>query len=253
MSELLKANADLLKRQMKNQPRNVADVATAVLNATKSNEPAERVPASEQATKGRVVQRATLGDLDTSNKLMKSAVDMVHRWAARKQDSHDDASLVLVGPYGTGKTHIARAVLWSMCYTVDGKPVAPVGKFFHASDLLLKMSPTKTEWGGTDVPRPADFIGNVPILVIDDVGAEQALPYVAKDDQIGEIQARYFRVFDYCYQWRISLVITSNLSIPQLQDHIGGRCWDRLCEMAPKGFMFDLTGVPSWRQKESGR
>lgn len=251
MSELLKANSELLKRQQQTAaPRHVADLATAVLRAT-TNEPPLRIPASEQ--KGRVVQRASLKDLDKSHPLVTAAVEMVYRWRDRKQAGHDDASLVLCGPYGTGKTHIARAVLWSMCYTVDDSPVAPMGKFFHASDLLLKLSPTKTEWGGTEVPRPGDFIGNIPILVIDDVGSEQAIPFVAKDDQASELQARYFRVIDYCYQWKISLVITSNLSIPQLEAHIGGRCWDRLCEMAPKGFMADLTGVPSWRQKESGR
>ena len=253
MSKLQMANAELLKRQMANAaPKPIAALATAVLNAT-TNEPAPRVPASEQAQSGRVVQRATLGDLQVTHNSLAQAIAMARRWAERKQGGHDDASLVLCGPYGTGKTHIARAILWSICYTVDGQPVAPTGRLFHASDLLLKLSPTKTDWGGTEVPRPADFIGNIPILVIDDVGSEQAIPFVAKDDQQAEIQARYFRVIDYCYQFNISLILTSNLSIPQLEQHLGGRSWDRLCEMAPKGFMYDLTGVPSWRQKESGR
>lgn len=253
MSELLRANSELLKRQIANgTPKHIAALAAAVLSAT-TNEPPARIPASEQAQNGRIVQRASLGDLDTSHPMMAEAVAIVRRWADRKRDGHDDASLVLCGPYGTGKTHIARAVLWSICYTVDDTPVAPTGKFFHAADLLLKLSPTKTEWGGTEVPRPADFIGNVPIVVIDDAGSEQAIPFVAKDDQMAEMQARYFRVIDYCYQFNTSLILTSNLSIPQLQTHLGGRSWDRLCEMAPKGFMYDLTGVPSWRQKESGR
>lgn len=252
MSELLKANSDLLKRQQRNgTPKHVADIATAVLN-TATNEPPLRIPATEQQ-KGRVVQRASLKDLDKRHPLVLAAVEMAYRWADRKRNGHDDASMVLCGPYGTGKTHIARSVLWSMCYTVDDTPVAPTGKFYEASDLMLKLSPTKTEWGGSEVPRPGDFIGNIPILVIDDVGSEQALPFVARDDQLAEMQARYFRVIDYCYQWKISLVITSNLSIPQLETHVGGRSWDRLSEMAPKGFMVDLTGVPSWRQKESGR
>lgn len=252
MSELLKANSELLKRQMTSgTPKPIAALATAVLNVT-TNEPPARIPESEQQ-RGRVIQRASLSDLDQTNDLIADAVQMVYQWRDRKQNGHDDASLVLCGPYGTGKTHIARAVLWSMCYTVDNSPVAPMGKFFHAADLLLKLSPTKTEWGGSEVPRPTDFIGTVPIVVIDDVGSEQAIPFVAKEDQMAEVQARYFRVIDYCYQWNISLVITSNLSIPQLEQHLGGRSWDRLSEMAPKDFMTDLTGVPSWRQKESGR
>jgi DNA replication protein DnaC len=234
--------------------QHIKDLAAAVMKSA-TNEPDARIPASEQR-KGRVIERATLAELDTSHPTMKAAVAMVRAWADRKTSGHQDASLVLVGPYGTGKTHIARAVLWSISYTVeDGTAIAPAGRFFHASDLMLKLAPTNTDWGGQQVVRPSEFIGNAPIVVIDDIGSEGVIPFIGvdSDKQAAERQARYFRVIDNCYQWNISLVITSNLSIAQLEQHLGGRCWDRLCEMAPKGFMFDLTGVPSWRQKVSGR
>ena len=202
----------------------------------------------------RTVQRATLGELDTRHATVKAAVDMVHRWADIKRDNHQDASVVLCGPVGTGKTHIARAILWSISLaTEEGQPVAPAGKFFYANDLLLKFSPASTAWGGAEMPRAGDIIGQAPIVVIDDIGAEGAIPFVKAEEQDQERQARYFRAIEYCYTWKISLVVTSNLSISQLQQHLGPRCWDRLGQMAPKGFMFDLTGVPSWRQKASGR
>lgn len=91
------------------------------------------------------------------------------------------------------------------------------------------------------------------MIVIDDVGAEQTLPFVGKDDQEAEKQARYFRVIDYCYGRGISVIMTSNLKPPQLAELLGGRCWDRLSEMAPRGFVIDLSGVPSWRRAQSGR
>lgn len=230
--------------------QHIKDFAERVANAAATTKQAEDTP--RQA--GRQVERATLKELDTSHATMKAAVDIVYKWADRKRAGHDDASIVLCGPVGTGKTHIARAVLWSIpLATDDGQPVAPAGKFFHAGDLLLKFSPISTSWGGTEVPRPADIMGQAPIVVIDDIGTEGTIPFVKAEDQEGERQARYFRAIDYCYTWRISLVITSNLSISQLAQHIGPRCWDRLGQMAPKGFMFDLTGVPSWRQKASGR
>jgi len=209
---------------------------------------------TERPRNGRIVERATLHDLDTSHPTMQAAVGMARAWAERKRNGDIEASMVLLGPVGTGKTHIARAILWSICLaTEEGQPIAPAGKFFLASDLLLKFSPTNTSWGGVEMPRAADIIGNVPIVVVDDVGAEGTIPYVKADEQEQERQARYFRAIDYCYTWRISLVITSNLSTNQLKAHIGPRCWDRLSQMAPSGFIFDLTGVPSWRQKESGR
>jgi DNA replication protein DnaC len=195
-----------------------------------------------------------LSELDVSHTLVKGAVDMCKRWAKRMRRGETGASMVLVGPYGTGKTHIARAVLWSICLTIEGGvPVSPAGKFFHATDLMQKLNPTRTDWGGFDIPLPSTFIGTAPIVVIDDVGSEQTIPFIKAEDQTTERQARYFRVIDYCYTFNIAVVITSNLSIRQLEKHLGGRAWDRLCQMAPTGFMFDLSGVPSWRQKESGR
>ena len=203
---------------------------------------------------GRIVERATLDELDNTHGTVQAAIKMARAWAERKRRGENEASVVLVGPVGTGKTHIARSILWSLCLaTEDGRPVAPAGKFFLASDLLLKFSPASTSWGGVEMPRAADIIGQAPIVVIDDVGAEGVIPYVKTDEQEHERQARYFRAIDYCYTWRVSLVITSNMSLQQLQAHLGPRCWDRLGQMAPRGFMFDLTGVPSWRQKESGR
>jgi len=211
------------------------------------------IPGTPQR-KPRQVERAKLADLDTGHPLMRQAVDMVRRWKTRKEAGHTDASLVLAGPVGTGKTHIARAVLWSIAYnTDDGKPVAPAGRFYHATDLLMAMNPTRGQSGVTEVPRPSTFIGAAPILVIDDVGTEQRIPFIAADVYEDEIHARYFRVLDYCYQFSISVVVTTNLSIPQLSERIGRRAWDRLSEMAPKGYMIDLSGVPSWRQQASGR
>ena len=250
MTDLQKANAELLKRQSGTvAPKHVGEVTTAVAQVSAY----EHIPERKPERRGRVIKRATLKELDITNPLFSGAVEMVYRWRDRKQDGYTDASMVLCGPVGTGKTHIARAVLWSIAHTFEGEPIAPVGKFYTASDLLLKLSPTKTEWGGSEVPQPSTFIGGVPIIVIDDIGSEQVIPFIKPEAMVAETHARYFRVIDYCYQWRISLVITSNLSIHQLEQHLGARCWDRLCEMAPKGFMYDLTGVPSWRQKESGR
>lgn len=254
-TELTRANDQLKQRQGMNGTAEMSELLQRLMADHNSYD--ERIPESEQQQRSkRVVPRASLSDLQVGNKILRGAVDMVHAWKERKQAGNEDASMVLVGPYGTGKTHIARAVLWSIAYTEEsGEPIAPAGRFFVASDLMMALSPTQGEFGGSIVSRPSDFIGNAPIVVIDDVGAEQSIPWVgvSPDKQLAEMQARYFRVVDHCYQWRISLVITSNLSLGQLEKHLGGRNWDRLMEMAPRGFMYDLTGVKSWRAKKSGR
>jgi DNA replication protein DnaC len=196
-----------------------------------------------------------LTDLDTSvHPLMESAVATTRKWCDRKCSGVADASLILLGPVGTGKTHIARSIFWAFRQGLDdGTPTSPLGDFYHASNLMMKMSPTKDkDTGMTETPRPANFIGSKPLLVIDDIGTEQKLPYIAADDQQAELQARYFSVIDYCYQ-RVSLIITSNLNARELANHLGPRCWDRLNEMAPSGYMLSLASVPSWRVRRSGR
>ncbi len=202
----------------------------------------------------RKLQRVTLDTLDTSHHAVKGAVDMARAWAQRKRDGVQDASVVLAGGVGTGKTHIARAILWSMCYCLeDGSHTVPVGRFFHATDLIMSLEPTKNAYNMTEIPRASSIIGGAPIVIIDDVGSEMKIPFVAKDSMMDEVQARYFRIIDYCYTAQISLVITSNLGLEQLASHLGRRSWDRLGVMAPAGFMWEMGNAPSWRKKESGR
>jgi len=234
------------RRNLPPAPIAVAELVTAV------SEPAPAADIEEISPQA--PPRVTLAQLDRHHPLITQAIEMCYRWRDEKQNGRNYASIVLTGPYGSGKTHIALALLWSMALTLDsGEPVAPAGRFFKATDLLMKMNPTKTDYGSYDIPRPSDFIGYVPILVIDDIGTEQRLPFITGNDQDGEIAARYYRVIDYCYSKNISVIITCNTSLKELARIIGGRAWDRLQQMAPRGFMMDLAGVPSWRQMQSGR
>ena len=94
-------------------------------------------------------------------------------------------------------------------------------------------------------------------MLIDDVGTEGALEFVAERRQEAEMHARYFKAIDYCYQQGIGVLMTSNLPLTGngkvLADHIGGRAWSRLLEMAPAGLMVDMSGVPDYRRKAGGR
>jgi len=217
-------------------------------------------------------KRVSLDDLDTTHPLMEYAIKQARAWGRRKADGYEDASFVLSGTYGTGKTHIAKAILWAMRNEVPGHPneCAPSGRFYLANDLLMKMAPVDNQWGVSpaSIKRvigwhnlsedPTMPTYNPPLIVIDDVGGEMTLSFVGGERQASEIEARYFRIINFCYENEISVIITTNLSIEGLQDsqfarHIGGRAFDRLQEMAPAGFMVGLKGVPSWRQKQGGR
>jgi DNA replication protein DnaC len=205
--------------------------------------------------------RKSLATLDTSNTRVKTAVQAARAWAQRKRDGFPEASLVLSGPVGTGKTHIAQAILWSITDEPEGLPLlaVPAGKFWLANDLLLRLAPTQDpETGIIMTPRAGNLVGSAPLVVIDDVGGQQDIPYIGRERQEQEMHARWFSFINHCYTLRISVIMTTNLSLAgghecELARHLGARAWDRLCEMAPAGFMISLDGVPSWRVKSGGR
>lgn len=208
----------------------------------------------------RNLEPVRLADLDTRHHpLVRTAVDAARAWAVRYKDSDTRApSLILSGPNGTGKTHIARAIWWSMTQAAldaDGSMIPgsrrPIGKFFHAAELIASLAPDD-ELGGQLMPV-GQVIGSSPLVVIDDVGAENTIAYVKGEYQQHERQVRYFRFIDWAYSNDVPVVITTNVRLDEMSDHVGQRAWDRLNEMAPAGQMVSLWGVPSWRVKVGGR
>lgn len=205
-------------------------------------------------------QRRMLKDLDANwHPKVAQAVEMARSWQQRRREQAaaglpKNASMVLLATavpgdlnrtgYGCGKTHIATAALWSECLMLDDEPVAPVGKFFMAEQIIANLD--------GDTPAGAE-IGDAPILVVDDVGAEGVIPFVSTVRQEQERHSRYFKLVDYCYKRGVSLVVTGNLTISELAAHIGGRAWSRLLQMAASGFILDMTGVPDYRRRAGGR
>lgn len=208
----------------------------------------------------RALRPVKLADLDTRHHpLVAVAVEAARTWAQRYRDGETRApSLVLSGPNGTGKTHIARAIWWSVTQVAqdaDGATIAgstrPVARFFQAAELIAALSPDDDNGG--QLPGVGSIVGPSPFLIIDDVGAESNLAYVRGDRQDFERQVRYFRVVDWAYANDVPVIMTTNLRLDELPGHIGPRAWDRLNEMAPFGQMVSLRGVPSWRVKVGGR
>lgn len=250
-------NARLQRIQQSSGRRGPAPIAEVIQRAAPSD-----FDWADDSEPDRIPVRKKLSDLDISwHPRVKVAVDAAREWAARRR-SHPNAALILLSEavrdgdgnvdiertgYGCGKTHIAEACMWvESFFDGDGDPVAPAGRFFLAARILSNLA------GAVDA---AVEIGTAKIIVIDEVGDEGFLPFIKQDaeSQAFERQARYRALIDFCYKNGVSVVITSNLSAEGLAAHIGGRAWDRLMQMAPVGFIVNMTGVPSWRLKESGR
>lgn len=248
------AQAELAARRPKrNNPAPVAAIIPAAIGAP---------PTADEADAPANGSPAVLSDLDLNwHPMVAVAAQAARAWQHRRRAQQAagqkvNASLVLISTavpgdvnrtgYGCGKTHIARACLWSSHYAIDGQPVAPAGRFFMAADIINRLD------GET---HPSGELADTEIVVVDDVGAEGFLPYIGQDEhkQSLERTARYFKLLDYCWASGKSLIVTGNLSLDQLAAHIGGRAWSRLMQMAPAGFMIDLSGVPDYRRKAGGR
>jgi DNA replication protein DnaC len=118
--------------------------------------------------------------------------------------------LVLQGHYGCGKTHLAAAVA---NFVVDiGVPTL----FLTVPDLLdsLRFSYNNPE---SSFEERFDDIRRSPLLIMDDFGTENATPWA---------QEKLFQILNYRYINNLPLLITTNLSLNQLEGRIRSRLQD---------------------------
>lgn len=137
--------------------------------------------------------------------------------------------ITLLGPVGSGKTHIALAVGWS--WIGCGKTVL----YYQVENLLDALRSGYSTWQRGDPEGYSvilHFAQNVGLLILDDLGAQDEKVWAtAKLDQI--IDSRYIS--------RKPLIVTTNMALDKLPDRIA----DRLSE----GSLVHLTGE-SYRKKK---
>lgn len=220
--------------------------------------------------------RPTLNSLQETHPDMTGAIAVVRKWGkafneARRamNDTADETaarppSLILSGPNGTGKTHIARAIQWSLVDAATDEDsrqiddlVAPSCRWYSAADLLGLLGHESDSEGYSYSGRPGSMVGGAPFVIIDDVAAELTIPFVAYPAQVMERQIRYHLFFDWCNSNGVPVVLTTNLTAAgpdsALAQHVGPRAWSRLMQMVPRGFIVSLWNVPDYRLIASGR
>ena len=130
------------------------------------------------------------------------------------KDSGD--GLIMAGPSGTGKSHLAVAIV---------KAIAATGKlaiFQSVPELLAKLRLTydKNNDGETE-DEILEQLTKCDLLVLDDIGAEK---------QSAWTEERLYLLIDRRYRDKRATIVTTNLNYNEIEKLLGTRAMDRLLE-----------------------
>ena len=150
----------------------------------------------------------------------------------------DADSLLFTGPPGCGKTHLAVATCRELIRQVKiGNQRSEVGDqrsevepspnqtemaFTTVPELLMEI---RSSFGNTPSASEAEIIGHysgVEVLVLDDLGAEKTSEFA--------IQSLYL-VIDRRNRELKPTIVTTNLSLAEIETRLNGRIASRLSEM----------------------
>lgn len=172
-------------------------------------------------------------------KLQPKALD-----AVKNLDWKNNKSLVLSSPalYGVGKTHLVCALINEIFESEEKARVTPDGQIFtepcpvyftSENELLLRIRKTYNRQGdesGETEDKIYNKLARFTLLIIDDVGK-------VRPKDLTFLQGVYFNIIDQRYTAEQPVILTTNLEYPDLEEHIGGACADRLREMCGKNFI----------------
>lgn len=124
----------------------------------------------------------------------------------------DGVGLMFFGPYGIGKTHLAAAIANSH---IGKMPVL----YVSVPDLLAEIRDTMNKRGESS---RLEMAKRVDLLVLDDIGAEKPSEWVRET---------LFVLVNHRYEYKLSTVLTTNCTMQELEERLGGRIVSRLVEM----------------------
>lgn len=131
----------------------------------------------------------------------------------------DFKSLVLIGTAGTGKTHLACAIIREAG-----------GKYRTAPEIVEEMRRAKSFTANETEADIIDYYGHVSLLVIDEIGRGIA----ATDEKY-----MLYQILNARYNTRKPTVLISNYKKPDFLQYIGVAAADRLVE---SGEVLEMNG-----------
>jgi len=137
---------------------------------------------------------------------VEAAFSLAHSFA-----ESPEGWLVFLGTYGCGKTHLAAAI--ANYRRQQGNPVF----FVIVPDFLDHLRSSFSPDSGIRYDETFERVKNFPLLVLDDFGEHSSTPWA---------QEKLYQLINYRYNARLSTVITSSLSLEEIETRISSRMAD---------------------------
>lgn len=123
--------------------------------------------------------------------------------------------LILLGGSGTGKTHLACAILQALSNKA-------VGLYVTAAEMFDQINETFERNNSRTSAEVKSTFKQVPLLVLDEIGRSKLTPAA---------QSTLFKVIDARYRQLLPTIFISNAESPdQFAEQIGPAAWDRAQE-----------------------
>ncbi|NPV67291.1 MAG: ATP-binding protein [Anaerolineae bacterium] len=150
---------------------------------------------------------------------------------ARRYAENPQGWLVLTGTYGCGKTHLAAAI--ANHRQSNGESVV----FVTVPDLLDHLRATFSPSSTVSYDRLFQDVRNAGLLVLDDLGVENASPWARE---------KLFQIIDYRYRARLATVITMSRPLDEIDERLASRIGD-----PSRGVVFAITATSYRGRKPS--
>ncbi len=150
------------------------------------------------------LRQGELSREETDN--LRRALALAHEYAAAPT-----GWLVFIGPYGSGKTHLAAGI--ANAWTREGHTAL----FVVVPDLLDHLRAAFNPQSPVSYDKRFEEVRRAPFLVLDDLGTENATPWARE---------KLYQLFNYRYVARQPTLITTALQVADLDAKLRTRLLD---------------------------
>ncbi|MBI4312353.1 MAG: ATP-binding protein [Chloroflexi bacterium] len=125
--------------------------------------------------------------------------------------------LLFTGPVGSGKTHLLAAVV-NRCLELS-----VTAMYVSVPDLLDHLRATYAPTSETTYDQLFDHVRNVPVLALDDLGAQSSTPWA---------QEKLYQVLNHRFNRQLPTIVALNVPLSHLDEQLRARLEDKRVVLA---------------------